>query len=50
MEEDSFSSSRGTMKGPKKWVLARVDSKDPASCSLVMPCISSGFDRKVMGK
>jgi hypothetical protein len=49
-EEESFSSSRGRMKGAKRGVQIRVFSSAWARSSLVRPCMFSGGMRKVMGK
>ena len=50
MEEDSFSKSRGTMKGAKRGVQDIAPSREPAKSSRVRPCIFSGMLRNVIGK
>ena len=50
MEEDSFSRSRGTMKGAKRGVQDTAPSSEPAKSSRVRPCMFSGILLNVMGK
>ena len=49
-DEESFSSSRGRMKGAKRGWQVKVSSSAWARSSLVRPCMFSGGMRKVMGK